>query len=110
MLISFHINVEAEFSTWKNPGHQDISKKKKDISSSDFPSGPVVKNLLASAGDTGLTPGPGRSHMLQGNESHVPQLQSLCSRACEPRLSPHDITTEAHMPRPHALQQEKPLQ
>ena len=103
MLISFHINVEAEFSTWKNPGHQDIS-------SSDFPSGPVVKNLLASAGDTGLILGPERSHMLQGNESHVPQLQSLCSRACEPRLSPHDITTEAHMPRPHALQQEKPLQ
>ena len=61
MLISFHINLKAEFSTWKNPGHQDIS-------SSDFPSGPVVKNLLASAGDTGSIPGPGRFHMLQGNE------------------------------------------
>ena len=28
-----------------------------------FPGGAVVKNLLANAGDTGLSPGPGRSHM-----------------------------------------------
>jgi len=27
------------------------------------PGGPVVKNLPASAGDMGLIPGPGRSHM-----------------------------------------------
>ena len=26
----------------------------------DFPGGPVVKNLLANAGDTGSTPNPGR--------------------------------------------------
>ena len=70
--MSLHINLEAEFSTWKNPGRQDIS-------SSDFPSGTVVKNLLVSAGDTGSIPGPGRSHMLQDNEFHVPQLHSLCS-------------------------------
>ena len=31
----------------------------------DFPSGPVVKTLPANAGDTGSSPGPGRSHMLQ---------------------------------------------
>ena len=30
-----------------------------------FPGGSVVKNLLATAGDTGLSPDPGRSHMLQ---------------------------------------------
>ena len=30
----------------------------------DFPGGPVVKNLLANAGDTGSIPDPGRSHML----------------------------------------------
>ena len=28
----------------------------------DFPGGAVVKNPLASAEDTGLIPGPGRSH------------------------------------------------
>ena len=28
-----------------------------------FPGGPVVKNLPANAGDTGSSPGPGRSHM-----------------------------------------------
>ena len=32
-----------------------------------FPSGPVVKNLPANAGDTGLIPGFGRSHMPQGS-------------------------------------------
>jgi len=33
----------------------------------DFPGGPVVKNLPASAGDTGLIPGLGRFHVSQGN-------------------------------------------
>ena len=32
-----------------------------------FPGGSVVKNLPADAGDTGLIPGLGRSHMLQSN-------------------------------------------
>ena len=35
--------------------------------SGDFPGGTVVKNPLANAGDTGSIPGPGRSHMPQGN-------------------------------------------
>ena len=33
----------------------------------DFPGGAVVKNLPANAGDTGSSPGPGRSHMLWSN-------------------------------------------
>ena len=33
----------------------------------DFPGGTVVKNLPASAGDTGSSPGPGRSHRPQSN-------------------------------------------
>ena len=33
----------------------------------DFPGGAVVKNLPVNAGDMGLSPGPGRSHMLQSN-------------------------------------------
>ena len=33
----------------------------------DFPGGAVVKNPPANAGDTGLTPGPGRSHVPRSN-------------------------------------------
>ena len=32
-----------------------------------FPGGAVVGNLPANAGDTGSSPGPGRSHMPQSN-------------------------------------------
>ena len=32
-----------------------------------FPGGPVVKDLPAKAGDTGLIPDPGSSHVLWGN-------------------------------------------
>ena len=35
--------------------------------SEGFPGGAVVKNLPANAGDTGSSPGPGWSHMLQSN-------------------------------------------
>ena len=43
----------------------------------DFPSGPVVENLPADAGDTGLIPGLGGSRMTQSNQAHVPQLLKL---------------------------------
>ena len=33
----------------------------------DFPGGAVVKNPPANAGDTGSSPGLGRSHMPRGN-------------------------------------------
>ena len=33
----------------------------------DFPVGAVIKNPPANAGDTGLSPGPGRSHMPRHN-------------------------------------------
>ena len=49
----------------------------------DLSHGPVVKNLPANAGDTGLIPGSGRFFMLWSNEVHEPQL-----------LSPHAATTE----------------
>ena len=45
----------------------------------DFPDGPVVENLPASAWDMGSVPGRGRSHVLQGNQARVPQLLSPCS-------------------------------
>ena len=82
-----------------------------DTRDRDFPGGAVVKNPPANAGDRGSSPGPGRCHMLWSNEVRAPQLLSLCSRAHEPQLlNPRTTTTEAHMPRARALQQEKPLQ
>ena len=73
----------------------------------DFPGGAVVKNLPTNAGDTGLIPGLGRSHMPRSNQARAPQLLSLCSTARVPQLlSLHATTTEARAPRTHALQQE----
>ena len=51
-----------------------------------FPGGAVVKNPPANAGDTGSSPGPGRSHMSWSNQARAPQLLSLRSRAREPQL------------------------
>ena len=39
-----------------------------------FPGGAGVKNPPANAGDTGSSPGLGRSHMRQSNKARVPQL------------------------------------
>ena len=55
---------------------------------SGFPGGAVVESLPASAGDTGSSPGLGRSHKPQSNWAREPQLLSLrvwslCSAARE---------------------------
>ena len=42
----------------------DVPQK---LHSRGFPGGAVVKNLPANAGDMGLIPGPGRSHMPWSN-------------------------------------------
>ena len=42
-----------------------------------FPGGAVVENLPANAGDTGSSPGLGRSHMPRNNYAREPQLLSL---------------------------------
>ena len=42
-----------------------------------FPGGSVVENLPANAGDTGSSPGLGRSHMPRSNWARQPQLLSL---------------------------------
>ena len=79
------------------------------MESRDFPGGALVKNPSANAGHTGLSPGLGRSHMLQSNKARAPQLLSLRSRAREPQLlSPRAATTEAHVPRARAPQQKPP--
>ena len=46
-------------------GHGYIPCKNND--DRDFPGGAVVKNPPANAGDTGPSPGLGRSHMSQSN-------------------------------------------
>ena len=53
-----------------------------------FPGGAVVENLPANAGDTGSSPGLGRSHMPRSNYAREPQLLrlrvwSLCSATRE---------------------------
>ena len=63
-----------------SPGKHKLEvKKKKNIKTDKegFPGGAVVENLPADAGDTGSSPGPGRSHMLQSNWAREPQLLSL---------------------------------
>ena len=76
-----------------------------------FPGGAVVRNLPANAGDTGSSPGPGRSHMPWSSWAHASQLLSLRSRAHEPQtLSPWATTTVARASRARAPQQEKPPQ
>ena len=42
-----------------------------------FPGDAVVENLPANAGDTGSSPGLGRSHMPRSNWAREPQLLSL---------------------------------
>ena len=72
----------------------------------DLPGGTMVKNPPANAGDTGSSPGLGRSHMPRSSEARAQQLLSLHSRAREPqRLSLRATTTEARVPRARALQQ-----
>ena len=81
-----------------------------------FPSGSVVKNLPASAGDVGSIPGSGRSHMPQSNLVQEPQLLSLCARAQEPQpmrpcainfRSPHTLEPVLHKERRHSNEKPK---
>ena len=64
----------------------------------------VVESLPANAGDMGLIPDLGGSHMARSNWALVPQLLTLWSIASEPRL------LKPMNPGAFAVQQEKPLQ
>ena len=67
-----------------------------------FPGGAVVTNPPANAGDMGLIPGPGRSHMLWSNKARAPQLLSLRPRAREPQLlKTADLEPVLHNKRSH---------
>ena len=65
--------VGVLFERVRGTKHILLKKKKKK----GFPGGAVVENLPANAGDTGLSPGLGRSHMPRSNQARVPQLLSL---------------------------------
>ena len=58
------------------------------LTTKSFPGGAVVENLPVNAGDTGSSPGLGRSYMPRSNWAREPQLLSLrvwslCSAARE---------------------------
>ena len=55
----------------KDKNHMIISIDAEKAFDRDFPGGTVVKNPLAHAGDTGSSPGLGRSRMLRSNKAHV---------------------------------------
>ena len=61
-------NISVPFFTAKHDLSMRFEYPGEIINSSiirDFPGGSVVKNLPANAGDTGSSPGLGRSHMLR---------------------------------------------
>ena len=72
-----------------------------------FPGGAVVENLPANAGDTGSSPGLGRSHMPRSNWAREPQLLSLCSATREAAIVRGPRT--AMRSGPHSSQLEKAL-
>ena len=79
---------------------------------SGFPGGAVVENLPANAGDTGSSPGLGRSHMLWSSWAYKPQLLSLrvwslCSATREAAIVRGPCT--AMKSGPHLPQLEKAL-
>ena len=51
--------------TWQVPSMKLTAGTENKVDG--FPGGAVVTNLPADAGDTGLSPGPGRSHMPWSN-------------------------------------------
>ena len=77
-----------------------------------FPGGAVAENLPANAGDTGSSPGLGRSHMPWSNWAREPQLLSLlvwslCSATREAAIlsGPRTVMKSG----PHLPQLEKAL-
>ena len=62
MFIAAQITIAK---TWKHPRFPDDWIKK--MCFGGFPGGAVVESLPANAGDTGSSPGLGRSHMLRSN-------------------------------------------
>ena len=87
---AFSLYPHAKNSVWArlrdSTNMEDINfslekaKLETEYISKDFPGGSVGKKPPANAGDVGLVPDPGRSHMPQSNWAPTPQRLSLCSR------------------------------
>ena len=74
-------NLEKEKRSWRKkqaPGPQTILQSYSNQESMvGFSGGAVVENLPANAGDTGSSPGLGKSHMPRSSLAREPQLLSL---------------------------------
>ena len=68
---------EYPYGRWEWPTLPIPAKTAHKMNTRGFPGGAVVENLPANAGDTGSSPGPGRSHMPRSNWAREPQLLSL---------------------------------
>ena len=95
-----HATEKPVGQQWNQKGNQGL------------PGGAVVENLPANAGDTGSSPGLGRSHMPQSNWAREPQLLSLrvwslCSATREVTIVRGPRTAMKSGPR--SLQLEKAL-
>ena len=66
-----------EVVVYKTINHKSYFSQAFQESFLGFPGGAVVENLPANAGDTGSSPGLGRSHMPWSNWAREPQLLSL---------------------------------
>ena len=87
--------ILANMPTWPQLIAWKVMLKK---TKQGFPGGAVVETPPANAGDTGSSPGLGRSHMSRSNEAREPQLLSLrvwslCSATGEA------ATVRVHAPR-----------
>ena len=76
-------NAGANRQVWSR-GTAGVLSSVKDAPG-DFPRGAVDRNPPAKAGDTGLIPGPGRSHVPRGNQGCEPQLPRPGAGACLPQ-------------------------
>ena len=61
-----------------------------------FTGGTVVENLPASAGDTGSSPGLGRSHMPRSNWAHEPTTEPVCLEPVLCNKRGHDSERPTH--------------
>ena len=78
------------------------------INKRGFSGSSVVKDLPASAGNLGLIPDPGGSHMPQNDKACVPQLLTLYSKARVSYWAHVPQLLKAMWPRACAPQEEKP--
>ena len=72
--MDFNVTKNKQFTDMVSDSKLRLTFKK---SSRGFPGGAVVENLPANAGDTGSSPGLGRSHMPRSNWAREPHLLSL---------------------------------